>query len=79
MAKYRNVSGEICVALTMVDKNKVKKVKLPINPVTIPNGLFFPPVTELDNTIGRIGKIQGDNMVMMPPKNANRMSMIIFN
>jgi len=63
-----------------MERNKVKKVKLKMNPVTTPNGLafpiVFPPRVEV-RIIGKIGKIQGDNTVTIPAKNANNISNII--
>ena len=76
--KPRNVSAEIPVALTKADKKRVKKVKLRTKPVTIPCGfLLLDPAPCLpagrlpDNTIGRIGSIHGERIVIIPAKNAN--------
>ena len=67
--------------LTIVERNRVKNVKLRTNPITTPIGRDFPislpPIVE-DRTIGRIGKIQGDKIVMTPAKNANAISNIII-
>lgn len=71
-------SAEMCSALTKVERKRVKKVKLAIKPVTIPSGFLFPPVTEPANTMGRIGRIQGDKMVTIPATKANNMRMIIL-
>ena len=65
-------SADRLVKRTKLDRNKVKKVKLKIKPAIIPNGLLLPPVVPLPKTIGRIGKMQGDKMVTIPPKKANR-------
>jgi hypothetical protein len=75
------LSPGIFVILTIDDKNKVKKVKLAINPSIIPQGLDFdslPPTLE-DNTIGSTGRIQGDKIVTRPATNANTRSRIIIN
>jgi len=70
----------IPITLTTVVKNRVKKVKLNIKPATTPKGLRLPPTTELDNTIGNMGNIQGDKMVTIPPMNAKiKSSNILFN
>ena len=67
-----NVFAGIPVALTRLERNKVKNVKLAINPSTIPNGRFFPlPPTVLERMIGRRGSMQGDRTVIIPPRNAN--------
>ena len=75
--KLRKESAGIPKDLTIKLRNKVKNVKLKINPVTTPNGLFLPPVRELDKTTGRIGKIHGDKIVTSPPRNANTNNKII--
>ena len=49
-------------------RNNVKKVKLTINPVTTPKGRFFPLFVEADSTMGSTGRIQGESMVMIPPR-----------
>ena len=49
-----------------------------MKPATTPNGLFLPPVKELDNTTGKIGRIQGERIVTKPPKNANTKSKTII-
>lgn len=62
----------------MLDKNKVKNVKLAINPTTTPIGLFFPEsVDDEDKIIGRIGRIQGESMVTIPAKKAKAINNII--
>ncbi len=66
--KLRSESAEIPKDFTIKLKKRVKNVKLKMNPVTTPNGLFFPPVNELDKTTGRIGSIHGDKIVTNPPK-----------
>ena len=73
----RSASAEIPVALTIAERNSVKKVKLAINPTTTPHGRFLPPVIDEDSTMGRIGKMQGERMVTMPARNANRMRSMI--
>jgi hypothetical protein len=53
-------------------------VKLRINPVTIPNGFLFPELTLPERTIGRIGRIHGERIVIIPARKANVRSNIIF-
>lgn len=66
--------------LTIVDKNKVKKVKLKTKPVITPIGLALPiwvvPMLE-DKIIGSIGKMQGERIVIIPARNANIIKRII--
>ncbi|GIK84131.1 MAG: hypothetical protein BroJett025_07530 [Patescibacteria group bacterium] len=66
------------VFLTMIDKNRVKKVKLPTKPATTPRGLLFPPEREPLRTIGNMGKIHGDRIVTNPAKKAKSISKIIL-
>lgn len=73
-AMVLNESAGRPVALTIVESASVKKVKLAINPVTIPSGLFLPSAVELERTIGRIGKIHGERIVINPPMNEKRIS-----
>ena len=65
----------------MVDKNRVKKVKLKINPKTTPKGfdlpIFWSPIVD-DRIIGRIGKIQGESIVTIPARKAKAVSRIII-
>ena len=72
-------SADNPVDLTMELKARVKKVKLLIKPMIIPNGLFLLPDSDPDRTIGSIGSIQGERMVTIPPKKANsvRISIIL--
>ena len=70
----RNVSAGMPVHVMIVLRNNVKKVKLKINPVTTPSGFFFPPVRVPDKTIGSIGRIHGERIVIIPAKNAKAMS-----
>ena len=74
----RNTSAESPVALTMAVRKRVKKVKLKMNPVTTPIGRLFPPVIEPERTIGRIGKIHGERIVTIPPKNEKIIRSSIF-
>jgi hypothetical protein len=71
------VSAGIPLRRTIVERNKVKNVKLNTNPVTTPNGLDFPilcpPIVEL-SMIGRIGRIQGDSIVAIPAKKEKMIS-----
>jgi hypothetical protein len=53
---------------------RVKAVKLAIKPHTTPIGLFFAPPMPPDKTTGRTGRMQGERIVTIPPRNANRMS-----
>lgn len=76
---FLNRSEDMPVSLTIDDKNRVKKVKLMIKPITTPKGLFFPLSIPPDNTIGNTGNIQGDKMVINPAMNANMMRIIILN
>jgi hypothetical protein len=77
-AILRKTSAEKPRSLTRVVKNKVKKVKLAIKPTMIPNGRRLPPVNDPDKTIGRIGKMQGERMVTIPPKKEKIIRMIIL-
>ena len=74
------MSAEIPLNLTMVDRKRVKKVKLKINPITTPIGrdlpVFTPPILEV-RIIGRTGRIQGERIVITPAKNAKAISNII--
>ena len=70
----RRVSAGKPVARMMVARNRVKKVKLPIKPATIPNGLLLPAVgSALPRITGRMGKMQGERMVTRPAIKAKRM------
>ena len=79
--KIRSKPEDIPLILTIVERNKVKNVKLAINPSTIPIGrdrpVSFPPIVE-ERIIGRMGKIHGDKIVIIPAKNANRSNKIIL-
>ena len=75
--KLRKAPAGIPKDLTIKLKKSVKNVKLMINPVTTPNGLFLLPVNELDKITGKIGKMQGERIVTTPARNANRISKII--
>lgn len=67
-------------SLTMVERKRVKKVKLKINPVITPIGLALPisvvPIEE-DRMIGKIGRMQGERIVTTPAKNAKTIKRII--
>jgi len=72
---YRTESGDIPLTLTIDERNRVKKVKLLINPTTTPMGLPRPDAsTEDDRMMGKIGSIHGDRMVTSPAKNENPIS-----
>jgi len=70
----------ILLKWTIVERKRVKKVKLAINPTTTPKGrlllTFSSPTTE-ERTIGRIGRIQGERIVTTPAKKAKKVSKII--
>jgi hypothetical protein len=68
----RRASGDTPVARTRAERKSVKKVKEMTNPATIPHGLLFPPVTEPESTIGKMGRMQGDRIVTTPAKNAKK-------
>ena len=74
-------SGDIPVILTRVERKRVKKVKLRINPTTIPSGrdlpISFPPMLD-ESTIGSTGKMQGESIVTIPARNANAVSKSIL-
>ena len=76
----RKTEDDTPLILTMVERKRVKKVKLAINPNTTPTGreipVFFPPIVE-ERTIGRTGKIQGESIVTIPAKNAKTTRMNI--
>lgn len=70
----------IPVSWTIDDKNSVKNEKLATKPRTTPIGrdiLVFLSSMEEDNTIGNMGKIQGDKIVTIPARNAKRSNKII--
>ena len=77
--KVRIRSEEMPVSLTMVERKRVKKVKLTIKPITTPNGLLFPLSIPPDSTIGSTGKMHGDNIVTNPAMKANATRIIILN
>jgi hypothetical protein len=61
-------SAEIPVTRTISERKSVKRVKLKINPITIPKGFLFDPKLP-DRTIGRIGRMQGESIVIKPAMN----------
>ena len=67
-------SADNPVALTIADRNRVKKVKPKTKPVIIPKGFLFPPPTVPDKTTGKMGRMHGERMVTTPPKKAKRIS-----
>lgn len=78
--RNRKDSAGIPLNLTIVDKKRVKNVKLKINPTITPIGCDLPdlcPPTEVDNIIGKTGKMHGERTVTIPAKNANAISRII--
>ena len=79
--KLRSKSAEIPLIFTIVDKKSVKNVKLAIKPVIIPIDLLFPtstPPTVEDSIIGKIGRIQGDKIVTIPARKANKINSVIY-
>lgn len=71
MDKNRSESAEIPLTLTIVERKRVKKVKLRTNPATTPRGRLFPVVSAVEERIiGRIGRTQGERMVTIPARNA---------
>jgi hypothetical protein len=78
--KSRRVAAGTPKAFTITVKNSVKKVKLAINPSTIPKGLPFPmslsPMVD-ERIIGRIGSIQGERIVTIPARNEKNIKSII--
>jgi hypothetical protein len=73
-----SASAETPVALTIVARNKVKKVKLMTKPVTMPIGFLLPSATDPERITGKIGKIQGDRIVTTPAKKAKTVRSSIF-
>ena len=72
------VSAGIPLSLTIVERKRVKKVKLAMNPVTTPSGRFFPEEsTEEESIIGSIGRMQGERIVTIPARKAKAKSRII--
>lgn len=68
--------------LTMVERNRVKKVKLRIKPKTIPSGRandgFMPGLLiPEERIIGNTGKMQGERIVTSPARKANKIKIII--
>lgn len=78
-AAIRNVFEGTPVSFIIDVRKRVKKVKLKIKPRIMPIGRFLSPLTDPESTIGRIGKIQGDNIVTIPAKNAKSNNSIIIN
>jgi hypothetical protein len=70
--KLLRLLAGIPMSLTRVVRKRVKNVKLKTKPVTTPKGLFLPPTTELERTMGNIGRMQGESTVTTPPRNAKR-------
>lgn len=76
--KSLKISAGIPLILTIVERNKVKKVKLKMKPITIPIGRLIPVVSiEDDKTTGKIGRMQGESIVTIPAKKAKAISKII--
>ena len=64
-------SADNPVAFTKVERKRVNRVKLRINPTTIPIGLLCPPLIEPESTMGRTGRMQGESTVTRPAKKEN--------
>ena len=71
------MSADIPVILIINERKRVKKVKLKTKPRIIPNGFLFPSPTAPDKTTGSIGKMHGERMVTIPPKNEKNIKSII--
>jgi len=58
----------------------VKKVKLRINPATMPYGRrwLLPSLADEARIIGKIGRIHGERIVTTPARKAKTVSMIIL-
>jgi hypothetical protein len=74
MEKKRSDSARMPLIRTIVDKNRVKKVKLATKPTTTPNGFCLPLPSADDKMIGINGRMQGERTVTTPARKANRMS-----
>lgn len=76
----RSESAGIPNALTIEERNRVKNVKLRINPTTIPYGLFLldGSLTDEARITGRIGRMHGERIVTTPARNANIINIIIL-
>jgi predicted RNA-binding protein YlqC (UPF0109 family) len=75
------LSADILLRRTIVERERVKKVKLRTKPTTTPIGLDFPislPPKDEDKIIGKMGKMHGESIVTIPAKKANAISKIIF-
>lgn len=80
--KMRRESEGIPRTLTILERKRVKKVKLRTKPRTVPSGRArdgFAPglLTPEERTIGRMGKIQGERMVTSPAIKAKSVRIII--
>ncbi len=73
----RTISAEILSAVTILARKSVKKVKLAMNPKTIPIGLFLELPTDPDKTIGKTGSIHGERTVTTPAKKAKIINKIM--
>jgi hypothetical protein len=61
----------------MVERARVKTVKLTTKPEMTPKGRALPPLTPPDSRIGRTGRMQGDRIVMTPERKAKATRMIM--
>ena len=69
------------MTLIMLERKRVKNVKLVIKPATTPIGRdidCFPP-TVVERIIGKTGRMQGDKIVTTPAKKAKTSNNIICN
>lgn len=82
IANIRSESEGMPRILTIVERKRVKKVKLKMKPKTIPSGrardglvpgLLIPE----ERIIGKTGKIQGERIVTNPARKANKINIII--
>ncbi|KKS32093.1 MAG: hypothetical protein UU94_C0007G0033 [Candidatus Collierbacteria bacterium GW2011_GWB2_42_12] len=81
--KIRRESDGIPSTLTILERKRVKKVKLRTKPRTVPSGRardgFVPCLfTPEERTIGRMGKIQGERIVTSPAIKAKSVRIIII-
>lgn len=74
---FRKISVLIPSAFANANENVAKNVKLRIKPTITPSGRLLPPVSDPDNTIGKMGNMQGDKIVTNPAIKAKTSSIII--
>lgn len=77
--KNRSESAEIPLTLTIVERKRVKKVKLKTNPATTPRGRLFPVVSAVEERIiGKMGRTQGERIVTTPARKAKAVRKSIY-